>query len=208
MATETKNRKAGKDGAARPANSRGDILKAAIRMFAEQPYDAVVIRDIARMANVGNPTIYHFFKSKSGLYREAVLSFYGGKVAKADSLPPKEAPARIRIHAFVLKQLQALANDETFFQLLQRELLSKDDSFKKELAETVMLDLYGYIDDILAGTRFGAGNKIIPTMIMSMILGYFQVARFQKYLPNYNHGEAALLESFADELTDWIETMD
>ncbi len=196
MATARKTRPNG--------NSRADILKAAIKMFAQKPYDEVVIRDIAAMAKVQNPTIYHFFKSKNGLYREAVLTYYARKTAKSQVLPPPDAAPRTRIRAFVFEQLSALANDETFFQLLQRELLSTDEAFKKELAETLMAELYAHLDDILAGTRFGRGNVVIPTMIMSMILGYFQVARFQKYLPAYAGGDA-MLEALADEITGLIE---
>lgn len=182
-------------------NSRADILKAAIKMFAQKPYDSVVIRDIAAMAKVRNPTIYHFFKSKNGLYREAVLTYYARKTARSPG--PPAGDARTRIRDFVFRQLSALADDETFFQLLQRELLSTDEAFKKELAETLMAELYAHLDDILAETRFGRGNVVIPTMIMSMILGYFQVARFQKYLPAYAGGDA-MLEALADQLTELI----
>ncbi len=189
-------------------NSRGDILNAAIGMFAEKPYEEVVIRDIAKRANVQSPTIYHFFKSKNGLYREAMLGYYGKRVAAIDSLPPKDAPPRVRIHALVFNQLQAVASDPVFFQLLQRELLNTDDAFKKDLAEKIMVGLYDYIDDILASTRFGKGNTVIPTMVMSMLLGYFQVARFQKFLPNFAGKPAddiSVLREMADEITNFIQ---
>ncbi len=198
---------AGNPGAA-GGNSRADILDAAISMFAENPYEAVVIRDIARRANVQSPTIYHFFKSKNGLYREAMLAYYSRRVMAIDSLPPRDAPVRVRIHALVLMQLQAFANDPIFFQLLQRELLNTDDSFKQELAEKFMLGLYGYLDDLLAGTRFSRGNRVVPSMVMSMLLGYFQVARFQKFVPNFADRPAddlAALREIADLITDFIQ---
>ena len=187
-------------------NSRQEILDVATRMFAEQAYELVVIRDIAQAAGVTNPTIYHFFGSKAGLYREAVLGYYASRIAPA-ALPGPEAPPRQRLHAFVLQLLQALAHDEIFFQLLQRELLSSDEAFKQSLAQTLMLELYQYFDDILAQTRFGRGNTLIPTMIMSMILGYFQVARFQKYLLHFADqpaDDAATLEKLADEVVAYV----
>ncbi|GLR66885.1 hypothetical protein GCM10010909_15650 [Acidocella aquatica] len=189
-------------------NSRADILNAAIGMFAENPYEAVVIRDIAKRANVQSPTIYHFFKSKNGLYREAMLAYYSRRVTSIDLLPPKGAPPRVRIHALVLKQLQAVASDPVFFQLLQRELLNTDDAFKKDIAEKIMAGLYDYLDDLLAATRFGRGNTVIPTMVMSMLLGYFQVARFQKFMPNFAGKPAddlSALQQIADAITDFIQ---
>ncbi len=189
------------------SNSRNIILGVATRLFAEKPYDAVVIRDIARLANVKSPTIYYFFKSKTGLYRAAVLTYYQSKIARLASLPGPDSPPAARIHALVLQQLQALANDETFFQLLLRELLSADEAFKKELAETLMVEIYDYLGEALASTRFGRGNTTLPALIMSMILGYFQVARFQKYLPGQPAGilgDEAALRALADTLTALI----
>jgi len=186
-------------------NSRAIILRTAAKLFAKKTYDEVTIRDIAALAKVQSPTIYHFFKSKAGLYREALLDYYE-KFAPRSALLPASTPPRERLYTLIHLHLQALGNDETVFQLLHRELLSRDYRFKKTLAERLLRDIYAHIDDILSTTRHGAGNRVIPGMIMSMILGYFQVARFEKYLPGFvprGHGPRALA-ALATEITELI----
>jgi len=59
----------------RPAGSdtRGDILLAARRTFAERGYDATSLRGVARTADVDPALVHHYFTSKSDLFFHAVI---------------------------------------------------------------------------------------------------------------------------------------
>jgi AcrR family transcriptional regulator len=75
--TETKPRRAKGDAprkSGRPANplSRAAILALARPVFAERGVDAVTTRDVADLAGIRKPSLYHHFASKAELY-EAVL---------------------------------------------------------------------------------------------------------------------------------------
>src|SRR5262244_2940716 len=60
--------------AARPRNNRRseDILEAALRLFSEQGYTAVSIKDIARAGRVNSALIYYYFANKEHLLVEAL----------------------------------------------------------------------------------------------------------------------------------------
>jgi AcrR family transcriptional regulator len=49
---------------------RRKILDAATRLFAGTPYAEVQVEEIARLAEIGKPTLYRYFPSKEALYLE------------------------------------------------------------------------------------------------------------------------------------------
>jgi TetR/AcrR family transcriptional regulator len=53
-------------------DNRTKILACALRLFAEQGYDAVGVQEIVDTAGITKPTLYHYFGSKHGLL-EALL---------------------------------------------------------------------------------------------------------------------------------------
>src|SRR5919202_2219610 len=55
-----------------PSTTRGAILDAARRRFADAGYDGASIRAIAADAGVDPAVVLHFFGSKDGLFRAAV----------------------------------------------------------------------------------------------------------------------------------------
>ena len=51
---------------------RRQLLEAGAALFAEQAYEDISMRDIARAAGVSKPLIYHYFSSKIDLFKAAV----------------------------------------------------------------------------------------------------------------------------------------
>ena len=184
-------------------NSRAAILGAAARLFAEKPYEDVNIRDVGKAAKVGSPTIYHFFQSKKGLYQAAVLDLYSKRAQSMAALLLKTGSARQRFRSFITAHLESIAQDRIFFQLVQRELLNQDEEFKKLVAETVLWHSYSYLQDIFRETKFGPDNPTMPAIVMSILLGYFQIMRFQRHLPVYEETDGAEINvrDVAQEIT-------
>jgi len=50
-------------------NNRSKILDCALQLFASRGYDAVGVQEVADLAGIKKPTLYHFFGSKSGLLK-------------------------------------------------------------------------------------------------------------------------------------------
>lgn len=51
---------------------RRQLLDAGAALFAEQAYEEISMRDIARAAGVSKPLLYHYFHSKTELFKAAV----------------------------------------------------------------------------------------------------------------------------------------
>ena len=54
------------------ARSSDRILQSALGLFTQKGYDATSVREICEAAGITKPTLYHFYKSKDGVYRALV----------------------------------------------------------------------------------------------------------------------------------------
>jgi AcrR family transcriptional regulator len=63
-------------------NSRSALLRSALTLFASRGYDVVGVQEVADLAGVGKPTLYHFFGSKNGLL-EALFQEYATELDRA-----------------------------------------------------------------------------------------------------------------------------
>ncbi len=58
-------------------NSKETILEAALKLFSERGYDAVGVNEIVHAAGITKPTLYYFFQSKEGVFKEILEKYYG-----------------------------------------------------------------------------------------------------------------------------------
>ena len=54
------------------ARSSDRILQSALDLFIQKGFDATSVREICEAARITKPTLYHFYKSKDGVYRALV----------------------------------------------------------------------------------------------------------------------------------------
>src|SRR5438046_3322795 len=76
---------------AQAAETRQDILKAALRLFLEGGYTRTTINDVAAAAGVAVETIYRGFGSKAALFKGVMEAAIAGGAARA-AMPPEERP--------------------------------------------------------------------------------------------------------------------
>ena len=55
-----------------PTRSSERILQSALDLFTRKGYDATSVREICEAAHITKPTLYHFYKSKDGVYNALV----------------------------------------------------------------------------------------------------------------------------------------
>jgi AcrR family transcriptional regulator len=115
-----------KKGQKKPADSKERILAVSTKQFADRGFEGVVIRDIAKAADVTLPTIYHFFGDKRKLYERTCIEIFEKKNALLEAaLQSSDNPA-VRLWSFTSKLLSILIEDNDFTRLLQRELVERD----------------------------------------------------------------------------------
>jgi AcrR family transcriptional regulator len=77
---------------AQAAQTRQDIIAAALRLFLQQGYAATTMAGIAQAAGVVVETMYRAFGSKAALFKAVVEAAVAGGAARA-AVPPEQRPA-------------------------------------------------------------------------------------------------------------------
>jgi len=85
---------------AQAAETRQDILKAALQLFLEGGYAGTTINDVAAAAGVAVETIYRGFGSKAALFKGVMEAAIAGGAARA-AIPPEERPV---VRAMIAEQ--------------------------------------------------------------------------------------------------------
>jgi AcrR family transcriptional regulator len=77
---------------------RRELLDAGAALFTERAYEEISMRDIAQAAGVSKPLLYHYFRSKTDLFKAAVAEAAAelqAAIEPNDDDPPLEQLARI-----------------------------------------------------------------------------------------------------------------
>jgi TetR/AcrR family transcriptional regulator, repressor for uid operon len=97
----------GRPPAAKAAETRKRILRAARKVFSERGYDAATFQAIAVRADLTRPAINHYFSSKRELYREVVNETNAEVVAASVERAERETTLIGRVSAFIAAATQA-----------------------------------------------------------------------------------------------------
>lgn len=165
------------------ADERYDRLLAVTRRMAEDGYDAVSMRAVARKAQMSLATIYQYVGSKDELIAEAHaggMRRFSGDIVRR---PPRDRSVEARVRKVLRALSDPLTNDPVRTRTLMRALYSGDpatgrglssaaDSFREAIhaaigdeelvdrdavVETLGLVLHGIILGWLSGDYDGAG---------------------------------------------------
>ncbi len=117
----------GKKAKRKAGGTRGQLLEAACRVFAEKSYRDATVADICRLAGANVALINYHFGDKETLYAEAWhLAFSRALEAHpADGGVLADAPAEKRLRGRVLSLMQRISDPENQeFSIIQREIAS------------------------------------------------------------------------------------
>ena len=122
--SRTKNRR-------NPTESRERLLQAGIKLFARRGPDATTVEMIARFATINRRMIYHYFKSKAGLYRAVIQRMYEDSVAVEIELAHMLLPAEELLERMIRSQYEYFAEKPEFVRLLTWENLRQGRTAKE-----------------------------------------------------------------------------
>ena len=103
----------GRPPAAKAAETRKRILRAAREVFSERGYDAATFQAIAIRADLTRPAINHYFSNKRALYREVATETNNIVVAASVQRALRETTLIGRVSAFVDAATQADIENRT-----------------------------------------------------------------------------------------------
>lgn len=162
------------------------IVEQAAHLFADDGFDVISMRDIAKECDIKAPSLYHHFSDKQSLY-QAVLQevFAQHNAAIADVFASQES-AQDKLYQVILISARKMSQDKVFRQLLWRELLQNDSERMQFLAQEVMAQSCLQLQKILQQIQpenVQADSHFAITSVLGLLLFHFQVGAMRQYLP-------------------------
>ncbi len=144
---------------------RGEILRAAVEVFADRGYFAARMREVAQRAGVADGTLYLYFKGKEDLlvsvleeYADAFLTRARRDAAKLDD--PHE-----KLRVIVERHLFSMESDRALAQVFQIELRHTR-RFLRQVAKGKVAQYLGLLQEVIVdGVKRGAFRDDIPVEV-------------------------------------------
>ncbi|KAA0111140.1 TetR/AcrR family transcriptional regulator [Mycolicibacterium sp. P1-5] len=130
----TASRGPGRPPAAKAAETRERIMRAAREVFSELGYDAATFQAIAIRADLTRPAINHYFASKRLLYQEVVDQTNASVIESAVHQSQRESTLAGRIRVFIEAAVHAQGQDRSVAAFLVTSVLESERH--PELAES------------------------------------------------------------------------
>ena len=185
------------------------LIEAARDLFNRKGYSSTSTREIAEQATVSETLIYRYFRTKAGLFREAMVQPFvealDAEIERLDTHPITEALALDETREFV----GALYDLFRKHRSLAGMVFAADALVESEVAESGMIDdVRDALDRFVKAARDqarGAGVLIDPTAHDLAIRGHMAlVAGIATFGPWYLGKRRPSRRAVVDELTRWI----
>lgn len=164
-------------------NTRETILEVASRLFASKGYAAVSMRDVAAEVGVTPANLYHHFKDKEHLIREALAHVFAEKTSSLESVVFESSSPEQKFEAVVTWFVKLIFEDEIFARLLFRELLDGDSDRLEYLSTTVFARPFALITSVTTDYSTHADPVLSAVTVVGVILGHVQLSGTLRHLP-------------------------
>jgi len=104
---------------------RNAILEAALMLFSEKGYESVSVSEIAEKAEFATGTLYNFFESKEGLFREIVLRYLGAVQNRLNEVLDSDKDELSKLRSFIRVKGELVHENMEFIHLYMHDLRSR-----------------------------------------------------------------------------------
>ncbi len=98
-------------------DTRADLLRQALRLFAMRGYDAVGVQEIVQETGVTKPTLYHYFGSKRGLLEAVLQKHFDELTATIEEVATYQHDITLTLHRIIAAFFDFARSRPLFFQL-------------------------------------------------------------------------------------------
>jgi TetR/AcrR family transcriptional regulator, repressor for uid operon len=168
----------GRPPAAKAAETRKRILRAAREVFSERGYDAATFQAIAIRADLTRPAINHYFSNKRVLYREVVKETNEVVVTASVQRAQRETTLIDRVSAFIDGTTQADIENRTAAAFLITVALEskRHPDLSHEEADSIRITrefLSWAIDDAIKGGELASDTdaSALTETLIAVLLG-------------------------------------
>lgn len=165
--------------------TRGKIIEAAGRLFAEKGFNGVTVRDIVRKADTHLSALNYHFRTKEALYREVVLEASRACMTSSEDreqlaqLDPREA-----VFLIVKEMMVGHGKGESWpwqLSIINRECWEPSGVFN-ELAETYLKPEAEFLAGILAQVVGRPSNSHSVRFAVVMLTGMLDSLAYEHYM--------------------------
>ncbi|HEX3871830.1 MAG TPA: TetR/AcrR family transcriptional regulator [Pirellulales bacterium] len=143
----------------KPQQRREELLDVAAAMFAENPYDDVMVQDIAAVAGVSRALIYNYFPSKRDLYvaiLQRASDRFLARVSRDQQLPLAE-----QLATALEAHIQSLVDHPFETSTINRITSSDDPAIQAIVAEELNVVGHRLVDQLVAQGRPRDAGEIL-----------------------------------------------
>lgn len=153
------------------------IYREASKLFARNGFEGVSMRDVAEACDVTLATLYYHFSSKEELHDEISRfrfeEFISSVSAKQKALPPgADTPSMLLALIF-----DAVLEDATLFNLMQRDLHYFDDDIRRANVRKKYSSFLALIDATVRRHRQQAPDETTVFALGALIAGYCELVQ-------------------------------
>jgi AcrR family transcriptional regulator len=103
-------------------DKKEQILEAAKKLMSEKGFDATTVRDISKTADVNVAMISYYFGSKEKLFAAMIEENAAQMYSKLEYIGNTGAQPEKKIEALVTLYVENILNNQSFFNIINREL--------------------------------------------------------------------------------------
>ena len=186
------------------------ILNVAESLFAQKGFKATSISEIAKKAGGSKANIYHHFKSKEHLYREALelaCERVFNVLELTNSLPSVDA--RTRLKEYVSLHLKSMLEQPASTNLIKRELMDNNQIEGKMLAKDIFTNTFTKVASLVFDAHEidkstqDVNASLQAFMLIGVNIFFFDSQSVMKYLPGVS-SIADSPEIFSNKIFDFI----
>jgi len=166
-------------------NSKRKILLQAKVLFAQQGFDGVSIRSLAKAVNLSPAALYHHFPDKKTLYLETVQCAFAEQEHVFSKVWCSEGTARQKLIEFIECFTELMFADPAFHRLMQRELLIADNERMQLLAEDVFKEQFVELMNIIRQLAPRLDAHLAAVSVLGLVCQQLEMQPLLKCLPDW-----------------------
>lgn len=160
------------------------IFLTAARLFADKGFNGVSMREISEQSHVSKPTIYYYFGSKEGIFRELLETGWNYGMEMARSIVASDISAKEKLVKLIQNRFQLCLEHPDFSKFfisvfLNTENLPFIEEFKRKARNHRTLIVNVFKEGIQSG-EFGAGaNPELAAEIFGAVVSHFIIMQIK-----------------------------